>query len=128
MKKNLLCMLFCLFCLAASHHLHAQLVTKPGSPVIITSPVPWISDSPNDVITIHNGTGANLSIFINIYNNEANNAPGIFLQNCGDTAHVLAGSAVVCINNNSKNPVSFRSDSDKPATGTYQITQQLTGN
>lgn len=130
MKKIKLGVVFILLCsIAIGSWLHAQ--TAPDQeqkpPTTASSPVvSWISKTAGDMVTIENGTGATLNIVISVTTDPLSEDPaGINLKNCGGTTHIGPGSSAVCITSDIDHPISFSSDKTTPATGTYQITQQL---
>jgi|GEM_PF-5624138 len=84
-------------------------------------PVAWTSQSPSDIVTIENGTGANLIIHITV--NGGTDAGGINVRNCGATTRINAGSSAVCATKDPASPVNFNTDGPNAATGTYQVRQ-----
>lgn len=95
----------------------------PVQPVNPPSPVtPWVSNTSTEKVTIDNGTGAKLSIMISV-DRRSEDSPGINVDNCGKTTHIDAGSSGICVTVDPRHPVTFTSDNDRPATGSYQITQ-----
>lgn len=93
------------------------------------APVNWSSSNPSDIITINNGTGGPIAIFIQVQATDMSGNPvdGIDVKNCGKTTHVNAGSSAICYTMDASNPVSFSADgkpSDKIAYGMYQVEQQ----
>jgi hypothetical protein len=93
------------------------------------APVTWVSSTPSDIITINNGIGGPIAIFIQVDARDMMGNPmeGINVKNCGTTSHVNAGSSAICYTTSANNPVSFSADgrsSDKFARGTYQVEQQ----
>lgn len=93
------------------------------------APQQWKLLNPSQLITINNGSGGPIAIFIHVEATDLMENPmnGINVNNCGKTAHVDAGSSVVCYTDNALYPVSFSSDNKIPgkvAFGTYQVEQQ----
>lgn len=130
MKKIRLSVVLILLCsIAIGSWLHAQ--SAPGqeqkTPQTASSPVvSWVSKTAGDNVTVENGTGAKLNIIISVTTDPLSEDPaGINLKNCGNTTHIGPGSSAVCVTNDIDHPVSFSSDKTTPATGTYQITQEL---
>ena len=111
--------------MTTSMSLYAQITLEQPQPVASSKPIPWASNGGSDKVTIENGNSANLNIVINVNDDASSDPAGINVINCGDTSHIDAGSSAVCMTSDSKNPVIFNSDKEYPATGTYQITQQL---
>ncbi|MBX3709704.1 MAG: hypothetical protein KIT56_05125 [Gammaproteobacteria bacterium] len=88
-------------------------------------PINWSSNDSTEEITIHNGSGNNLTITITVDKNNASDvSPGVNIKNCGETKHIDAGSSAICTTNDPSNPVSFSSDSQTAkAAGTYIVNQ-----
>lgn len=117
MKKKLigLVMISGLFC----GMLHAETVDDNN----VFPPITWSSKGGNDTVTVQNGTGANMTVMINVIDDGTTDAAGINIKNCGKTTHVDPGSSVVCVTSDPNNPISFTSDKPSTALGTYQIKQ-----
>lgn len=100
--------------------------TSQETPPATTTPaIPWASNGATDKVTIENGNGAELNIVISVNDDASSDPAGINVQNCGDTKHIDAGSSAICVTNDADHPVTFSSDKERAATGTYLITQQL---
>lgn len=116
MNKNLMAALLFLYLPLALAQTSPE---KPSFP-----PVNWVSNGSSDEVTIQNGNGAHLIIQINVIGNQDARAPGIDIKNCGKTTHVKAGSSAICTTSDAVDPVTFSSESNDTATGTYQIKQE----
>jgi hypothetical protein len=87
-------------------------------------PSNWVSLGTNDTVTVQNGAGIAIVVFISVDRVNVN-SPGINISNCGTTTHVDAGSSTVCSTHDSTNPITFSSEKDgKRATGNYQVKQE----
>lgn len=107
----------------------AQVIPGPAAPTTVVEtpelPVNWVSHSSSEPVTINNGNGNSLTITINVAASTIPNVtvPGVNVKNCGQTKHIDAGSSAICTTHDAANPVSFASDSQNTASGTYQVKQ-----
>lgn len=123
LKIERLLMIFLAMTVLIPGIIYAQVYNVGGIPVNNTlNPfvIKWSSQSPADIVSFQNGTGAALVIQIMVDNNPTRT--GINLTNCGTTSHVDAGSTVVCVTRDARSPVSFVTDNaTQPVSGTYIV-------
>jgi hypothetical protein len=93
---------------------------KPVCPPV-SQPVTinWTSKNSHDVLTISNGSS--IKSYLVIVVSGSGKSPGIVLTNCGKVKRVSAGNSVICDTGYPTSPVSFSSDSNAAASGTYAI-------
>lgn len=131
MHGLLITLLFLPLCSLAAET-KAQVVPGPTVPApVIAAPATetnWISHGSSEPVTINNGNGNNLTITITVDGSATASpnasVPGVTVKNCGKTQRIDPGSSAICTTNDAVNPVSFASDSQDTATGTYKIEQK----